>query len=162
MIVATPVDDALLDGFGFEILGEGFADEGGEFVVGGEAECNELFDGELVDVGTVFGGKQRVEAETFFQADDTVLNSQSLRSTDTGHHEKDEGHDNPPEEENAVFGPVVDGGIDGEDQVEQECGQNKEVKGRIETHVVLEVLRSGHGSPLGSDADDGPQHNILR
>ena len=37
VVVGTPVDDALLDGFGFEVLGEGFVDEGGEFGVGGEA-----------------------------------------------------------------------------------------------------------------------------
>ncbi len=73
MIVGAPVDDALLDGFGFEVLGEGFADEGGELGVGGEAEGDELGDGELVDVGAVLGGEQRGEAETLFEADDAVL-----------------------------------------------------------------------------------------
>ncbi len=33
VIVATPVDDTLLDGLGFQVLSEGFADERGEFVV---------------------------------------------------------------------------------------------------------------------------------
>jgi len=33
VIVATPVDDTLLDGLGFEVLSEGLADERGEFVV---------------------------------------------------------------------------------------------------------------------------------
>jgi hypothetical protein len=33
MVVAAPVDDALLDGLGFEVLGEGLADEGGELRV---------------------------------------------------------------------------------------------------------------------------------
>ena len=43
-----------------------------------------------------------------------------------------------------MFWPVVDGGVDGEDEVEQEDRQNEEVKGRIEARVVFEVLRSGH------------------
>ncbi len=60
VVVATPVDDALLDGFGFEVLGEGFADKSGKFGVGGEAEGDELFDGELVDVSAVFGGEESV------------------------------------------------------------------------------------------------------
>ena len=140
----------MLDGFGFEVLGECLADEGGELVVGGEAESDELFDGELVDVGALFGGKERVEAEALFEADDSVLDPESLGSGDTGHDEEDDGHCDPPEEESAVFGPVVDGDVDGEDEVEKKHGQNKEMKGGIEACVVLEILRSGHGSPLES------------
>jgi hypothetical protein len=56
VVVASPVDDALLDGLGLEVLGEGLADESGEFVVGGEAEGDQLFDRELIDVGAIFGG----------------------------------------------------------------------------------------------------------
>jgi hypothetical protein len=160
IVVAAPVDDALLDGFGFEVLGEGFADECGELGVGGEAQGDELFDGELIDVGAIFGGKEGLEAETLFEADDAVLNSESLGSGDTSQHEEDDGHDDPPEEESAVFGPVMDGDVDGEDQVEKEHGQNEEVKRRIETRVVLEVLRSGHGSPLRAGCGDRPQHTI--
>ena len=44
MIVATPVDDALLDGLWFEVLREGLAEECGKLVVGGEAKGDELFD----------------------------------------------------------------------------------------------------------------------
>ena len=73
VVVAAPVDDALLDGFGFEVLGEGFADEGRELGVGGEAEGDELLDGELIDVGAVFGREERGEAETLFEANDAVL-----------------------------------------------------------------------------------------
>ena len=58
MVVASPVDDARLDGFWLEVLGEGLADQCGKFVVGGEAEGDELFDGELVDVGTILGGEK--------------------------------------------------------------------------------------------------------
>lgn len=162
MVVATPVDDALLDGFGFEVLGEGLADQGGELVVGGKAESDELFDGELVDVGALFGGKERVEAEALFEADDSILDTESLGSGDASQHEEDDGHCDPPEEESAVLGPVVDGDVDGDDQVEKKHGENKEMKGRIEARVVLVILRSGHGSPLGADGCDGPQHTILR
>lgn len=44
--------------------------------------------------------------------------------------------------------PVVDGDIDREDEVDQEHGQNEEVKGWVEARVVLEVLRGGHWNPL--------------
>ena len=162
VVVATPVDDALLDGLGFEVLREGLAEECGELVVGSEAKGNELFDRKLVDVRALFGGEQRVETETLFGADDSVLDSEGLRSRDTSHHEQDDGHGNPPEKENTVLGPVVDGDVDREDQVEQEHGQDKKMKGRIEARVVLEVLRSGHESPLGADGCDGPQHTIMR
>lgn len=37
-VVGSPVDDALLDGFRFEALGDGFVGEGGQFFVGGEAK----------------------------------------------------------------------------------------------------------------------------
>lgn len=40
--------------------------------------------------------------------------------------------------------PVVDGEVDGEDEVEQKHGQDKEVKERVEALVVFVVLRSGH------------------
>jgi hypothetical protein len=122
MVVAAPVDDVLFDGFGFEVLGECFAGKSGKFVVGGEAEGDELFDGELIDVGALFGGQECVQAQTLFEADDAVLGPESLASGDTCHHEEDDGHDNPPEEEYAVLGPVVDGDVDGKDQVEQKHG----------------------------------------
>jgi hypothetical protein len=150
VVVSAPADDAFLDGLGFEVLGECPADKGGEFVVGGKAESDELPDRELIDVGAIFGWKECVEAQALFEADDSILCPESLGSGDTGHHEEDDGHDNPPEEKNAVLGPVVDGDVDGEDQVEQEHGQDKEMKGRIEARVVLEVLWSGHWNPLGS------------
>ena len=44
VVVATPVDDALLDGLWFEVLREGLAEECGKLVVGGEAKGDELFD----------------------------------------------------------------------------------------------------------------------
>ena len=55
VVVGAPVDDALFDGFGFEALGDGLVNEGGEFGVGGEAEGDDLLDVELVDVGEVSG-----------------------------------------------------------------------------------------------------------
>ena len=160
VVVASPVDDALLDGFGLEVLGEGPTGKGRQFVVRGEAEGDELFDRELIDVGAVFGGKECGETEALFEADDSILCPESLGSGDPSHHEEDDGHNNPPEEKNAVLGPVVDGGVDGKDQVEQEHGQDNEMKGWIEARVVLEVLRSGHWNPLGSGCADGPQHTI--
>jgi hypothetical protein len=56
VVVGAPVGDVLLDGFGLKSFGKGFVDEGGEFGVGGEAEGDELLDGELVDVDAVGWG----------------------------------------------------------------------------------------------------------
>ena len=160
MVVAAPVDDALFDGFWFEVLGEGFADEGWEFGVGCEAEGDELFEGELVDVRAVFGGQECGEAQALFEADDTILNGNSAAASDACHDEEDDGHDDPPEVEAPVRWPVMDGGVDGDDEVEQKQRHNDEMKERIPARVIAEVLWSGHRSPLWMRCDDGPQHTI--
>ncbi len=161
VVVASPVDDALLDGLGLEVLGEGLADKSGQFVVGGEAEGDELFDRELMDVGAIFGWKECLEAEALLEANNAVLNDEGAVPGAAGHDEEDDGHGDPPEMESPVIRPVVDGDVDGEDEVQQKHGQDKEVKGRIEAHVVLEVLRSRHWNPLEAGYVDGPQHITL-
>lgn len=40
--------------------------------------------------------------------------------------------------------PVVDGGVDGEAEIEKKDGHEKEVKGRVVTGVAAGVLRVGH------------------
>ena len=119
VVVASPVDDALFDGFGFEVLGEGFAEEGREFGVGGEAEGDELFDGEFVDVGAVFGGEESGEAQALFEADDSVLNGETAPARDASHDEEDDSHDDPPEVDVLVVGPLANGDVDTDDEVEQ-------------------------------------------
>jgi len=130
----------LFDGFGLEILGEGFADERGELVVGGEAQGDQLFDGELVDVSAIFSGKKGGEAEALFETDDAVLRSQSAVTGSPCHHEEDYRQGDPPKAKSPVGRPVVNGYINGEDKVEQEHRQNEEVKRRIPACVVFEVL----------------------
>jgi hypothetical protein len=144
VVVGAPVDDALLDSLRFEVLGQGFADQGWEFGVGGEAESDELFDGELVDVGAVFGGEESSEAETLFEADDAVLHFGGTAASDAGHDEKDDGHGDPPKMSVCEPRPCVHGGIDGEDEVEQKHRQHDEMKERVEALVVFDVLWSGH------------------
>ena len=151
VVVGAPGGDALLDGGGLEVLGEGFVDEGGDLGVGGETESDELLDGELVDVGAVAGGEERGETEAFFEADEAVLDPEGIAASDACHDEEDDGHDNPPEMGVRVAGPIVNGDVDGEDEVEQKQGQNEEVKGREPARVVLEVLRGGHWSPFRSE-----------
>ena len=133
-------------------------DEGGELGVGGETEGDELLDGELVDVGAVGGGEERGDAETLFEADDAVLHFDGAAASDACQDEEDDGHDDPPEMESPVGRPMVDGGVDGEDEVDQEQGQNEEVKGRVEAGVVLEVLRGGHWNPFGIELCRRAQH----
>jgi hypothetical protein len=134
----------LLDGFGLEILSEGFADEGREFVVRGEAKGNELLNAEVVDVCALFGGKKRVEAEALFESDEAVLNLKGAVARTAGDYEEDKGHDDPPEKKNPVLRPVVDGDVDGEDEVKQQHGQDEEVKRWIDAAVVLKILRGRH------------------
>ena len=90
------------------------------------------------------GREEGGEAKALFEADDAVLHFEGTAAGDACHDEEDDGHDDPPEMCVLVAGPVVNGDVDAEDEVEQEHGQEKEVKGRIEAGVVLEVLRSGH------------------
>ncbi len=106
-------------------------------------------------------GEERVEAEALFEADDAVLRGEGGAAGNARHDEEDEGHDDPPEMESPVLRPVVDGDVDGEDEVEQKHGQDEEVKGRMEARVVLEVLRGGHWNPLEVGYGDGPQHITL-
>ena len=99
VVVAAPVDDACFDGLGLEVLGEGFAEEGGELVVGGEAKGDELFDRELVDVGArASAGRRAMQAEALFEADDTVLRGQGGAACNARHDEEDQGHNDPPKE----------------------------------------------------------------
>ena len=116
-MVGTPVDDGLFDSLRLHVFGEGLVGEFGEFGVGGEAKGDELGDGELVDVGAVGGGEQRVEAETLFEADDAVLSFEGAAAGVAGHEDEDYGHDDPPEMCVLVAGPVVDGDVDGEDEI---------------------------------------------
>jgi hypothetical protein len=160
VIVGAPVGDMLFDGFGFEALGEGFVDEGGKLVVGGEAEGDELLRGEFLDVTELGDGKNGGEAEALFEADDAVLQLQVVHSALGREAQERCGDDDPPEEQVTVPWPVVDGGVDGEDEVEHQNWEHEEVHEGIEAVVVLEVLRSGHlrsfrGFP-GSARLDGP------
>ena len=75
-VVGPPVDDALLDGFGVELLVGGFEGEGDDFSVGGEAEGDELLGGEFRDFGLVGGGEQGGETEALFETDDAVLGTE--------------------------------------------------------------------------------------
>lgn len=60
-----------------------------------------------------------------------------------------------------MFGPVVDGDVDREDDVKQKHGQDEEVVGGIKAFVILKILRSGHRSPFGTACAGGPQHTTL-
>ncbi len=72
-------------------------DEGGELLVGGEAEGDELGGGELVDVGAIGFGHEGGEAEAFFEADDAVLDFEGAVAGNFRHHEEDDRQDDPPD-----------------------------------------------------------------
>ena len=96
MVVGAPVGDVLFDGFGFEALGDGLVDEGGEFCVRGEAEGDDLFDVQLVGVGEVVGRQESGEAELLFEADDTVLVLEVVNTRLQGEDQEGSGDDDPP------------------------------------------------------------------
>jgi hypothetical protein len=160
VVVAAPVDDGLFDGLWLHVFGEGPVGEFGEFVVGGEAKGDELSGGELVDVRAVGFGEQRVKAETLFEADDAVLGFHGGLAGVASHEEKDDSHDDVPEMSVLVARPVVNGDVDGEDEIEQEQRDDDEVKGRMEARVVFKILRSGHWGVLVARNNGRGQHSI--
>lgn len=85
VVIGTPVDDGILDGFLIHVFCEGSVGELGEFVIGGEAEADELGDGELINMRAVSFGEQRVEAEALFEADDAVLGFEGGLAGVAGH-----------------------------------------------------------------------------
>ncbi len=97
MVVGPPVVDGFLDVFGFEVLGEGLAEECGELVIGGEAESYELTNTEVLDVGVFRCGQERGEAETLFEANDAVLRFEGRVARELSDEEQDNRHDDPPE-----------------------------------------------------------------
>jgi hypothetical protein len=143
-VIGTPIDDALLDGLRFQVVGESFAEERGELVIRGETEGDELLCRELVDVSAFFDGQERLEAKTLLEADDAVLHDEGAVAGYASHDEQDEGQNDPPEMGVLVARPVVHGGVDGEDEVEQKQGQNEEMKRRMPAHMIFEALLGGH------------------
>lgn len=160
MVVGAPVDDGFLDGLWLHVFGEGLVGECGEFVVGGEAKGDELTGGELVDVCAVGFGEQRVETEALFEADDAVLRFQGIAAGVAGYQDEDDCHDDVPKMRVLIGGPVVDGDVDGEDEIEDEQRHDDEVKGRMEACVVLKILRSWHWGVLFARNNGRGQHSI--
>jgi hypothetical protein len=160
VVVAAPIDDGLLDGFWLHIFGESLVGECGEFVVGGEAKGDELGGGELVDVRAVGFGEQCVEAETLFEADDAVLGFEGIAAGVAGYQKENDSHDDVPKMSVLVGGPVVDGDVDGEDEIEYQQRDDDEVKGRMETCVVFKILRIGHWGVLFARNNGRGQHSI--
>ena len=150
-VIGAPAGDGLLDLLGGEVFAGGADRQRVEFGVGGEAEGDELPFGEGVDEGVVGGRKKRGKAEALFEPDEPILGSDGGAAGDSGEHKESEGHDDPPEEERVVPGPVVDSGVDREDEVEDEDGNQDEVEGWIVAGVIAEALRLGHG-PFPSEA----------
>jgi hypothetical protein len=145
VVIWTPVHDAFFDGFGFKILGDSLTAEGWEFVVGGEAERDELARGELGDEVVFLHREQGGEAKTLLKTNDAVLGLEGAATAIAGDQYEDDSHDDPPEMEVWLLRPVVDGDVDGEGEVEQQKRHQDEVEDGIEAGVVLIGLRDGHG-----------------
>ncbi len=86
-----------------------------------------------------------MKTEALFADDDAVLSFESAATGAVGHKKEDDSHDDPPAMGVLVGGPVVDGDVDGEDEVQEEQGDDDEVEERVEAGVILQALRRGHG-----------------
>lgn len=144
MVVGAPVGDGLFDGFGLEVLGEGLVEEGGQLDVRGEAESDELFEGEVVNVLALVGWEKRFEAQAFFEADEAVLQLEVVDAAFEGEDEEGERNDDGPVAEPGVFVPEADGDVDGDSQVGDDDWEDEEVHGGVGASVVAEALRGGH------------------
>jgi len=144
LVVGAPGSDGLLDLLAVEVFGDGAVGEGGYFGVGGEAEANELVDGEGVDEAELVFRQEVGEAELFFEADEAVLVLEGVAAEDAGHDEEQDRHHDPPQVDVDAAGPGVDGRVDREDEVQQQHRQDEEVKRRVEARVIFERLRLSH------------------
>lgn len=118
--------------------------QGGELCVRGEAQSDELGEGEGVDESELAVGQEVGEPQLLFEPDEAVLRAQCGHAADAGHGEEDNGHGDPPEVGVLVTRPGVDGCIDGEAQVEQQHGNDEEVEERVEARVVFVGLWLSH------------------
>ena len=144
VVVGAPVGDGLFDGLLFEVLGEGLVDEGGEFLVGGEAEADELLDGELVNVREFVCGKEGCEPEALFEADEAVLQLEVVDAAFDGEDEERERADDGPVAEVGILVAEVNGDVDRDAEIDHEDREDKEVQGWIEARVVLVGLWGSH------------------
>src|SRR5579859_3632776 len=78
VVVGAPVLDALFDLPASELLVECELYEFWDLVVGGEAQTDELIFAELVDTFLQGLGQQDGEADTFFEANDAVLDLERI------------------------------------------------------------------------------------
>jgi hypothetical protein len=144
LVVGAPVGDGFLDLLAGEVFGDGALSEGGDFGVGGETEADVLVDGEGVDEAELIFGEEVGEAKLLFQTDETVLVLEGVAAAEAGQDEQHDRHHDPPEALVPVDGPVVDGPVDREDEVQQQHRQDEEMKRRVESRVVFERLWLSH------------------
>jgi hypothetical protein len=146
VIVRAPVDDALFDGLGSEFLAGGLESKCRKFFVRGEAEGDQLGGSQSSDDGVIGAGQDRDEAELLFEPDDSILGFDGVRACFEGEQDEGEGHDDPPDVQVRMGGPIVNGFVDGEAKVEQQERHQNEVIGGIEACVILVGLRCGHSA----------------
>lgn len=69
-------------------------------------------------MGEVCGWKEGSEPEVLFEADDAVLDFEVVNAGLEGEDGEGGGDEDPPEMERAVLRPVMDGEVDGDEEVD--------------------------------------------
>jgi len=81
-----------------------------------------------------------------FETDETVLVLDGVAAEEFGHGKDHDRHDDPPEVGVGEAGPGVDGGVDREEEVQQQQRNDEEVERWVAARVVLEGLWLCHSS----------------
>lgn len=138
-MVGAPVFDGLFDGFGVGGVGGGVGGEVGEFVVGGEAESDDLFG---VEAGVEEFAGEDVVAEVFLGADGAVLRFEGEDAAEDakGHGEQDQDEEEGGAVEAGVVAPGLPEVHARSDPGGEEDGVEDLVEAGVEAGVIDEAL----------------------
>jgi hypothetical protein len=132
--VGTPVLDAFLDLLAIEILFEGLLGERDDFIVGGEAEADQLIFIEAIDLGVPLGGSQGLKTQAFFETNDAVLDLYWIAAHFSDKDKSCQGENYQPfsEDVEVFYCEAQD-----DDEVDDQDSQKDQVERGIEAAMIL-------------------------
>jgi hypothetical protein len=132
--IGTPVLDAFLDLLAIEILFEGLLGERDDFIVGGEAEADQLIFIEAIDLGVPLGGSQGLKTQAFFETNDAVLDLYWIAAHFSDKDKSCQGENYQPfsEDVEVFYCEAQD-----DDKVDDQDSQKDQVERGIEAAMIL-------------------------